>query len=333
MKKKAVIKKILVSRTDKIGDIILTLPLITNTKKSYPDAQITFLASRRIGNLLEGYPGINELVYIEDFKSAVKLFDFIREKGFDMSFSVYPRFKLALIFYLASIRYRVGTAYRWYSFLYNKKIKEHRKTSEKHESDYNLSLLYAVTGLKDYEKKFFFSYTEKEKNSIEDKILFAGLKFADNYIIVHPGSRGSAVDLPLNTLNEFLNIFLDKHTDYKVVLTGSIEDRSVIDMIIPEEYKFSSRVINATGLFNLRGLMVLIDNSKLFISNSTGPIHIAGALGKNIVGFYPNTAPMSGTRWKPLSSNSIVLSPPNGDDMSQISADSILDAADNFVEP
>ena len=78
--------------------------------------------------------------------------------------------------------------------------------------------------------------------------------------------------------------------------------------------------------------MILIDNSKLFISNSTGPIHIAGALNKNIIGFYPNLAPMNEIRWKPLSENAVILSPENtGGNMDEIKVENVISETKKFM--
>jgi len=78
--------------------------------------------------------------------------------------------------------------------------------------------------------------------------------------------------------------------------------------------------------------MILTDHSELFISNSTGPIHLAGALNKKIIGFYPNEKPMSDTRWGPLGNNVIIIKPDTGsDDMSKISASEIMNASKKLL--
>ena len=77
--------------------------------------------------------------------------------------------------------------------------------------------------------------------------------------------------------------------------------------------------------------MILIDSSSLFISNSTGPIHIAGALKKKIIGFYPNTIPMTAARWRPLCDKTIILSPEQSSDMSEIKTKDIKSAANKLI--
>jgi len=96
---------------------------------------------------------------------------------------------------------------------------------------------------------------------------------------------------------------------------------------------FKTSVHDVSGMLDLKELMILIDNSDVFISNSTGPVHIAGALNRNIIGFYPNEKPMSDTRWKPLSENTVILKPGGiSDDMDLITEDIIMKAVTSFLK-
>jgi len=325
--KKEGIKKILVSRTDNIGDVILTLPLISEIKKHFPQAKIVFLVKSNLKSLLNDYEDIDDFIFIDEIKSNIDLYKKICAENFDLVFCVYPRFNLSLLFFLCGIKYRVGTAYRGYSFLYNLKVKEHRKYAEKHESQYNLNLLNSLMGENSQSIEFKFKISENEKLDLINK-LSQELDFKSNYkfIIIHPGSRQSAIDLPLNTLKEFIRVFLNEFKNYKIFITGSKDDKLQIDNLL-EDFKdeIGKNIINVSNLLNLRELMVLIDLSYLFISNSTGPIHIAGALNKKIIGFYPNVPPMHPVRWKPLSKNAKILTPTiNLSDMSEIKAEDII---------
>jgi heptosyltransferase III len=320
--------RVLVSRTDKIGDVILTLPLINEIKRLIPKSRITFLISDRLENLIEGYRDIDDVVYYEKFEGQKEFIDFIEVNKFDIAISVFPRSEIASAFYRSKIRVRVGTAYRWYSFLYNYRIKEHRKYSEKHESDYNLNLLKFLTDDISYEKKFYFTYTDNEFHLLQNKLTSAGFDINSKFLIIHPGSKGSAYDLPLEKLLDLSSKINNRHEDFIIVITGSEQDRELA-------YKFADEgggVFNAAGMLNLRELMILIDKCSLFISNSTGPIHIAGALNKIIVGFYPNSAPMNSERWGPLSNNALIIRPDDGDDMNKINTDEVLEKISRLLE-
>jgi len=313
---------VLVSRTDKIGDVILTLPLINELKRLIPNSRISFLISRKLENLINGYKDVDEVFFIED----ISIDKFLSANKFDSAISVYPRKELALAFYRAGIKVRVGTAYRFYSVLFNQRIKEHRKYAEKHEADYNLNLLSFLGKDISYEKKFYFTYTKSESDSLESRISSFGLH--GKFVIIHPGSKGSARDLPMDRILQIPEVIIKNYPDYQIVLTGITQEKQITGLF-KEIYK--DRVKDLAGVLSLRELMILTDKSSLFISNSTGPIHIAGALNKNIIGFYPNSAPMNATRWRPLSDNARVITPASGDDMSSIGIEEISALISEFL--
>ncbi|MBI5404186.1 MAG: glycosyltransferase family 9 protein [Ignavibacteriae bacterium] len=322
--------KILITRTDKLGDVILALPLIAETKRLFPDSEIHFLVRSYVRDLIENYSPVDKLIILEDIEEKNSIKAFLKNENYDMAVNVFPRYYIARDIFLAGIKTRIGSGYRWYSFLYNKKLFEHRKYAERHESEYNIDLLKTISDGVEYNKKFFFGYSPKEKSMLEGKLSFG---FSDKFIIVHPGSKGSAKDWPRENFGLLADKLLTEYEYLKIILTGTKEEEIIIKGIldsVPEKRK--SGMISLSGMLNLRELMILIDNSKLFISNSTGPIHIAGALNKNIIGFYPNEAPMNETRWRPLSKNAVILKPDApGGSMDEIKVEKVISETKKFM--
>lgn len=325
------IKNILISRTDRLGDVVLALPLIDEAKKNFKDAKIFFLAKSYVADLIEDYEGIDEFVSEDSFKDFNEKYSYFKNKNLDLVINVKPRFDLALMFFLLRVKYRIGTAYRWYSFLYNMKVYEHRKDSLKHESEYNLNLLNYFFKGSEPKKVFHFKYFEKEKVDLNKKL--NGI-LDEKYIVIHPGSGGSAKDIPVKKLAEFGKEFLNIYSDYKIVITGVESEKQITGNLFDSiNNKFEKRILDTTGKISLKELMILIDNSEIFLANSTGPIHIAGALNKNIIGFYPNDTVMSETRWKPLSDYSVILKPENNsDNMELITVQDIIIASKSFLD-
>ena len=327
------VKRILITRTDRLGDVILTLPLITEVKKIFKDAKIMFFVKNYTEELLSGYEGIDEILTEEDAVSFSGKYNLFKSKGPDLVINVKPQFDLAFIFFLLRTKYRIGTGYRWYSFLYNYKVYQHRKTSDKHESDLKLNLLSAFFDGVSEEKKFFFSYNKEDEIELNKRLELFKLGPEDKYIILHPGSGGSAKDLPKERFSEFIDLFTEEFSDHRLVITGLDNETALAEDVIKNSAEANrGRITDLTGKLSLKELMILTDHSQLFISNSTGPIHLAGALNKKIIGFYPNEKHMSDLRWGPLGSNSIVLKPDlNSADMSSIKAEDILNASKKLL--
>ena len=319
------LKHILISRTDKIGDVILTLPMIPEIKRLSPSSKISLFISNKLGNLLNGYEGVDNIFYYEDVVD--NLLNFFKSNDFDTIINVFPRKDIAVASFRAGIKTRVGTAYRFYSFLFNERIKEHRKYAVKHESEYNLNLLSFLNKEISFEKIFHLSYTDSEYRDLKNK-LSKHFNLDTKYIIIHPGSKGSAVDLPVNKLIELAEYVKTKYPLVKIVVTG-LDQESNVTSLFP--LKLGGDIINLTGMLDLREMMILIDKCKLFVSNSTGPIHIAGALNRKIIGFYPNSAPMNAVRWKPLSNQAVIISPETGDDMRTINNKLAAEAVDELL--
>jgi heptosyltransferase III len=301
-------ENILIVRTDRIGDVVLSLPLAPVIKKVYPDCRITFLMRDYTKALAEGNPYIDEILLLKMKGNKPDLIANVKEihsRKFDTVIIVYPFFIISLILFLSGIKIRIGTGYRWYSILFNKKVYEHRKYADKHELEYNLALLnhLGIPAEQRAEKPEFSLQIDpfalkrvaavlKEKNVNPEK----------NIIIVHPGSGGSAIDLPLGKFKELVTM-ISSSTNSEIIITGSRDETDKC------EYISEGTANNLAGYFDLAELTALISFASIFISNSTGPLHIAAALGKHIIGFYPKIQACSVRRWGPYTEKGYVFVP------------------------
>jgi heptosyltransferase-3 len=292
---------ILVCRTDKIGDLVLTLPVANALKDNFPNANITFLVSKYASEIVQGHKAIDNVMIYEPEISVVDLAKEIRKRKFDLAIVVFPVFKIALALWIARVPVRVGTGYRIYSFLFNERVYEHRKYAQKHEVEYNLNLIKKI-GAEVKQIKFDIFIPDSAFEKVKNTLYEHGLS-EKNFIIVHPGSKGSARDLKPEKFKELVKIL--SQDGFNIVLTGSDQEKELANFIA-DGFK---NVHNFAGLFNLKELSALIKLSSLFISNSTGPLHIAGALDTPVVGFYPPIKVMSPKRWGPYTSEKLIFTP------------------------
>ena len=203
-------KNILIVRTDRIGDLVLTLPLAGLIKEHYPDCKVSFLVRDYTKSIVNNHSFIDEVIILKNVDGKTGFFDnlhIIKAKKFDACIVVYPTFVIALVIFFSGIRNRIGTGYRWYSFLFNQKVYEHRKNAEKHELEFNVNLL---------EKLKIKNNVDETNVNYDLKVDESGLKIvfqilADEkidlqkpIIIVHPGSGGSSMDLPINRFAELV---------------------------------------------------------------------------------------------------------------------------------
>jgi heptosyltransferase III len=302
-------RNLLIVRTDRIGDVILSLPLAELVKKHYPDCKVTFLLKDYTKSIAQGNPFIDNILILKEQKGKVSLFNNIKQikdKSFDSVVVVYPTFITSLIIFLTRIKNRIGTGYRWYSILFNHKIYEHRKDATKHELEYNVNLLKYFDineSVTPSNVRFNLNIGKAEEERVKTILKVKEIKLKQPVIMVHPGSGGSAVDLPLSKFKELIEMVCSR-LNTEIIITGSKSEMELCHKLhIPGKTK------NLSGLFDLSELKALINYSDIFIANSTGPVHIAAALGKYIIGFYPKIAQCSPKRWGPYSDKAKVFTP------------------------
>ena len=302
-------KNLLIVRTDRIGDVVLSLPLASIIKKHLPDCRITFLVRNYTKALVDNHPYVDEVIVLKESGKKILVREnvsTIADYNFDAAVIVYPTFVTSLIIYLSNIKNRIGTGYRWYSFLFNQKIYEHRKFAEKHELEYNVNLL-STFGIEENvspgKVEFDLAPDQASEEKIDEILRRSEIKTGEPIIIIHPGSGGSSVDLPQQKFKELVEKIVKELTE-NIILTGSDREKYLC-----ENLKLRPGILNLAGKLDLPGMIALIKESSIFISNSTGPIHIAAALGKYTIGFYPRIAACSADRWGPYTNKKVIFSP------------------------
>lgn len=325
------LKSVVISRTDNIGDVILTLPLVLEAGLSFPDARIHFLVRKGMEELLRHSPLRFDVAAVDIPLSVQEITEKASPLNADAVIFAKPEYVLAKAFRSMGTSVRAGTAYRWYSFMFTHKVKEHRKFAEKHESEYNLGLLRAITGEEKVQPlpEKLLGYTEEEAKNFRHKAMSLGMSPESEYIVIHCGSRGSARDISSEQFRSLAGKLSMKFPGYRIIYTGTDQEKEKVRSSIPEN---CTACIDLCGKLTLMELMILIDNSRLVIANSTGPAHIAGAFNRNVLAFFPNSAPMNDVRWRPLGEHVSVVKPANGsDDMTLISTDTALEACSLLI--
>jgi ADP-heptose:LPS heptosyltransferase len=278
-------------------------------KKKYPDCKVAYFIRDYTSSLIDGNPFIDEVVIAEESEGKIlfgKNLKKIKSKKFDTCVVVNPTLTISLMMFLSRIQNRIGTGYRWYSLLFNMKVFEHRKYGEKHELEYNINLLNKIDiDFKDFsnEIKFYLRVDEKSSEKINTILSEKGFRSGNKIVIIHPGSGGSSVDLPKEKLIE-LTGRISNLNNVTIIITGS---KSEFELC--REFEISGSVINLSGQLDLALLKALINEANLFISNSTGPMHIAAALGVHIIGFFPKILSCSQKRWGPYTEKRTIFIP------------------------
>lgn len=304
-------KHILVARTDKVGDLLLSLPTFQVLKKAFPDARLTALVSPYAKEIVQNHPAVDAVELYEKEESFFTLSRRFKALNPDVFIALYPRPKQVWAAWMAGIPKRIGTAYRWYSFLLTDKVKVHRSAGDRHEVEYNLDLVKPL-GAEPKNEKIEFPVTESERIFARDLLKEKGTKPKGHYVVVHPGHKGSALNWKPERYGQLV-AQLCRQKGLRVVLTGAADETHLISRVTAQVSGLGSdqKPILLIGECTLRQLAAVYEGADCFLSGSTGTMHLAAAVGTPTVSLFctiPQTTPV---RWGPWGNESTVLMPQN----------------------
>ncbi len=287
-------ERIIVSRTDSIGDSVLTLPLCGKIKDLYPNCHLIYFGKSYVKDVVMESAHIDEFLTFDESFSVGELAEQLLATQSDTIIHVFPRKTIAQAAKKAGITNRIGTGGRLYHFTTcNMRVQFSRKRSDLHEAQLNMKLL-QVLGVKD------------ELNLGQLEALYGvsnSLTSDPKKIILHPGSRGSAVDWPLEHFVKLANALVDK--GFTVHLTGTEDEGKSFR----SAFTFGDRLVDQSGKMNLKELIEFVKSSGTLVACSTGPLHIAAMFGVKAIGLFVDIRPIHPGRWAPIGQQAHVLTP------------------------
>lgn len=322
-------KRILISRTDNLGDVILTLPMAGILKKEIPGCYILFLGKAYTRPLIDACEFVDEFLDWDEMMKGMGDKGYgMRDEGSwildagssmldekfqaDVIIHVYPVKEIQKLAKKAKIPIRIGTSHRWYSWLYcNKLIHYSRKNSNLHEAQLNLKLLEPLGITKEYslaEIPFYYGLTKLPSTQTRQLASSPVRQLVDSEVggvfnlILHPKSKGSAREWGLENFSKLIDLLPAEK--FHISITGTKEEGALMKEFLDQH---RGRVQDMTGKLSLAELLTFINSSDGLIAASTGPLHIAAALGKRAIGIYAPMRPIFPERWAPLGKNATYL--------------------------
>jgi len=293
---KKIPRNIIISRTDSIGDVILTLPVAGVLKKHFPGITIGFMGKSYTKPVIEACSYVDEFIDVDNFLQNNIL---VGGQPAECILHVFPVSRIAKRARALGIPLRIGTTNRLYHwFTCNKLIKLSRKKSDLHEAQLNLVLLKALDIDESYSLQQIGGLTGLNKTQPLPAHLEALIQKNKYNLIIHPKSQGSAREWSLEKFYELIQLLpADK---FNIFISGTAKERELLHWLFE---KAGQQVTDITGKMSLTEFMAFIKQCDGLVANSTGPLHIAAALGKDALGIYPPMRPVHPGRWAPLGPN------------------------------
>ena len=304
--------KILVIRIDRIGDLIASTPVFESIKKTYPDSHLAAMVSPYTKELLKNNPFVDEvIVYDGDglhkgVKALLNLARTLREKRFDVVMTLFSNFRLGLLVYIAGIPERIAPATKIAQIFYNRRVLQKRSRSLKHETDYNLDLLKTLGVERTVRRIGLWTDSESEE-AANRHIVAQGLSKASEghrLIGIHPGSGGSAGNWRPERYAELADKLISDY-GYTVLLTGSVKEKELLSAV-KDTMRNKPSVYLSDNILNFSALLKKLS---VFVSSSTGPMHMAAAQKIPTVSIFSPVRACTPVRWGPIGNKQRVLMP------------------------
>ncbi len=302
--------KILLIRPDRIGDVVLSTPVIAAIKHYYPNAEVYFLVRDHVlpvvkhNALLSGILVYYPYTTHKGFSGFWKLLKEIRKHKFQIAITLQVSFFVSMAMFYSGIRYRIGPYSKWYSFfIFNRGIRQARSTVEMHEADYNLMLLRRI-GIRVPSRQFQPNITvdAEAKQRMREFLKKEGLEESTPFVVVHPGMGGSALNWPEGYYVDLIQRILTR--SIPVLVTGSVTEKIMVDRVVLASKSHDPKnllhfFLGALSHTGLEDFIALLSLTKVVIAPSTGALHIGLALGKPTVSFFSPIKVQSALRWGP----------------------------------
>jgi len=336
------VTKVLVVRNDKLGDFMLIYPALALLKQSAPHIHISVLVPGYTADMAKICPWIDDIIIDSGSEGTLnqqrQLLKKLKKQKFDAIITLYSTTRIGFLAVLAGIKYRLAPATKIAQIFYNHRLTQRRSRSQKPEFEYNIDVVKIF--LSDFNIKLnnsikppFLTFLNDEIKPIRNKFYQDhNLSFDTKLIFIHPGTGGSANNL---SLEQFANLILQLKPgeDYFFVITAGPGEFEYAESLSKMLTNIPHIVFRSTkGLINFAKHIQLCS---LFISGSTGPLHIAGALNIPTAAFYQRLRSATPLRWQTLNSkaNRFAITPPkdaNETDMQKIDTTEAAQEIINF---
>jgi heptosyltransferase-2 len=305
------VRRIAVIRLDRLGDLVLTLPLLGALKRRWPLAEVTLLCREAVAPLAQAQPEIDRLMTVRGVSDrAGKVLDRderrsliarLRAEQFDLVIDPFygEELETALLAWHSRARYRLG-----FSIAGRRIFFTHAARARARQSFHQLQqVLVSAIGLElNPDDQPRLRVTPAEQAAARTRLRREGLDPTRPIIGIHPGGYYSSQRWPLGRFLKLAGL-LERERQWQIAFFGLRPEERLIAQI---GIKSGQRSAVFFGL-ELREFIALTSCCQLMVCNNSGPLHLASALGLPTVSTMGPTDPI---RWHPVGRGHVVVRKP-----------------------
>ena len=311
------VRRILCVRTDNLGDVLMTTPALHALKTSAPGRHLTLLMSSAAAGVVPYLDDVDDVIVHDPpwgnratghtLAGERALIDRLAGGAFDAAvvFTVYSQSPLpaAQLCYLAGIPRRLARCRENPYALINDWAAETEPHDEtRHEAERQLSLVAAV-GARCADTRMRFALADRDREALAKRLALAGIGESGDarpLVVMHPGASAQSRRYPAGHFaRAAVCTIVESGCD--IVLTGTVGERELTRQvgasIIAADPRAAPRVHRLAGQLSLGEFAALLERAAVLVSNNSGPVHLASALGTPVVDLYALTNPQH-TPWQ-----------------------------------
>lgn len=297
--------KILLVRLDRIGDLVLTLPVEESLRKIDPKAEIRWWIPKGLSFVAAAANpprAVREVDLSFNRKRFRTLLEDLKRDRPKLAIVYHAPWWVGLLLFVARVPVRAGPRSQWHHFLFfNRRIRQKRSEAKFHELEYNFQLTEGALGL----GRGWLPRTRLQLEApANDNLKRFGLE-PRSYSVVHPGMGGSALNWPLPMYVQLISKMTE---DTRVVITGTRADEKYLKPI-RDLLSNNPRVTWLDGSLNGPELIMVLKNARSVVAPSTGVLHLAASTGVPTVGLFSPVKVQTATRWGPMGDRASAVSP------------------------
>ncbi len=282
-------RKILVRATNWIGDSVMSLPALEQLKMAFPEAHITVLLRAWVKPIYEAHPAVDQIIVYEKEDGLKRIYQLtkiikrLKKEGFDTAVLFQNAFEAALIGFFSGARLRVGLDSDMRRLFLTHPVKRKKQHHIKNYLD-----IVSALGVKTEEKAPVLYLKESHILEADNLLKDLGIDKRQFLVGFSPGAAyGSAKRWPADSFAQIAKKAI-KSWNAKILLFGSKKETDICRQI---QQKVGKDVIDLCGKLELGTAMGVIRRCDMFLSNDSGLMHVASALGIPTIGIFGSTDP------------------------------------------
>jgi heptosyltransferase II len=284
------VRKILIRAVNWLGDAVMITPALAAIREAFPQAELTVLANPLVSQMFSPHQSVDRVITFDravhrGIGGRLRLASLLRRERFDLAIIFPNSFEGALIPTLAGIPRRLGKNSDGRGFLLTHSYPKSLQNTSEHQVLNYLDMLKHF-GIDSGAPRLQLETTAAEDQALAELLSARGIGGDDMVLGVNPGATfGSAKRWYPERFAEAA-AELSRRWGARIVVTGGPAETEMAARI---EELLGGECLNLAGATNVRQLLALIKRCDFFITNDSGPMHIAAAFGVPLVAIFGST--------------------------------------------